>query len=117
MGGSLSSSVGLTDKKTNVWMTMHRRRVAPYMEIWNRLDATQRAHDIKYVVLTSMRRDHVASTSIRRHFGTKCPLGTLQQTRAKPKSIKSLLLLTRIMKESLSYNPISAVLIRTYDKP
>ena len=27
------------------------------------------------VVLTSMRRHHVASTSIRRHFGTKCPLG------------------------------------------
>ena len=29
------------------------------------------------VVLTSMRRDYVASTLIRRHFGTKCPLGTL----------------------------------------
>ena len=27
------------------------------------------------VVLTSMRRDYVASTLIRRHFGTKCPLG------------------------------------------
>ena len=27
------------------------------------------------VVLTSMRRDDVASTLIRRHFGTKCPLG------------------------------------------
>ena len=27
------------------------------------------------VVLTSMRRDHVASTLIQRHFGTKCPLG------------------------------------------
>ena len=27
------------------------------------------------VVLTSMRRDYVASTSIRRHFGTKCPTG------------------------------------------
>ena len=27
------------------------------------------------VVLTSMRRHHVASTSIRRYFGTKCPLG------------------------------------------
>ena len=26
------------------------------------------------VVLTSMRRHHVASTSIRRHFDTKCPL-------------------------------------------
>ena len=26
------------------------------------------------VVLTSMRRDYVASTSIRRHFGTKYPL-------------------------------------------
>ena len=25
---------------------------------------------------TSMRRHHVASTLIRRHFGTKCPLGT-----------------------------------------
>ena len=28
------------------------------------------------VVLTSMRRDYVASTLIRRHFGTKCPLGS-----------------------------------------
>ena len=27
------------------------------------------------VVLTSMRRDDVASTSIQRHFDTKCPLG------------------------------------------
>ena len=27
------------------------------------------------VELTSMRRDDVASTLIRRHFGTKCPLG------------------------------------------
>ena len=27
------------------------------------------------VVLTSMRRDYVASTLIRRHFDTKCPLG------------------------------------------
>ena len=26
---------------------------------------------------TSMRRHHVASTLIRRHFGTKCPLGTI----------------------------------------
>ena len=30
------------------------------------------------VVLTSMRRDHVASTLIQRHFGTKCPLGEVQ---------------------------------------
>ena len=29
------------------------------------------------VVLTSMRRDYVASTLIRRHFGTKCPLGSI----------------------------------------
>ena len=28
------------------------------------------------VVLTSMRRDYVASTLIRRHFDTKCPLGS-----------------------------------------
>ena len=27
------------------------------------------------VVLTSMRRDDVASTLIQRHIGTKCPLG------------------------------------------
>ena len=27
------------------------------------------------VVLTSMRRDYVAPTLIRHHFGTKCPLG------------------------------------------
>ena len=31
----------------------------------------------KDVVLTSMRRDDVASTLIRRHFGTKCPLGQI----------------------------------------
>ena len=38
----------------------------------------QRAHDVKNdVVLTSMRRDYVALTSIRRHFGAKCPLGLL----------------------------------------
>ena len=29
------------------------------------------------VVSTSMRRDHVASTLIRRHFNTKYPLGTV----------------------------------------
>ena len=29
------------------------------------------------VVSTSMRRNHVASTLIRRHFCTKCPLGQL----------------------------------------
>ena len=29
------------------------------------------------VVLTSMRRDHVASTSIRHHFGIICPLGDI----------------------------------------
>ena len=27
------------------------------------------------VILTSMRRDDVASTMIRRHYGTKCPIG------------------------------------------
>ena len=27
------------------------------------------------IVLTSMQRDDIASTSIRYHFGTKCPLG------------------------------------------
>ena len=32
------------------------------------------------VVSTSMRRDHVASTLIRRHFHTKCPLGRLCAT-------------------------------------
>ena len=30
------------------------------------------------VVLTSMRRDDVASTSILCHFGTKCPLGNFK---------------------------------------
>ena len=41
---------------------------------------TRRKND---VVLTSMRRDYVASTSIRRYFGTKCPLGFLfHQTNA-----------------------------------
>ena len=33
------------------------------------------------VVLTSMRRDDVASTLIRCHFGTKCPLGILSPMR------------------------------------
>ena len=33
----------------------------------------------KDVVLTSMRRDDVASTLIRRHFGTKCSLGPFNQ--------------------------------------
>ena len=31
------------------------------------------------VVLTSMRRDYVASTLIRRHFDTKCPLGVHEE--------------------------------------
>ena len=31
------------------------------------------------VVLTSMRRDYVASTLIRRHFRTKCPLGPFRE--------------------------------------
>ena len=35
---------------------------------------TQRTHDVNDVVLTSMRRNDVASTLIRPHFGTKCPL-------------------------------------------
>ena len=35
--------------------------------------SSQRAHDI---VLTSMRRNDVASTSKRYHFCTKCPLGS-----------------------------------------
>ena len=30
------------------------------------------------VVLTSMRRNHVASTLIRRHFHTKCPMGSFR---------------------------------------
>ena len=34
------------------------------------------------VVLTSMRRDDVASTSIRRHFGTKCLLGNFRTAEA-----------------------------------
>ena len=34
------------------------------------------------VVSTSMRRHHVASTLIRRHFGTKCPLGRGQTSGA-----------------------------------
>ena len=35
---------------------------------------TQHQND---VVLTSMRRDHVASTLIRRHFNVVCPLGSM----------------------------------------
>ena len=44
-----------------------------------RLISSRRTHDVKWrrihVVLTSMRRDDVASTSTQRHFGTICPLG------------------------------------------
>ena len=39
------------------------------------------------VVSTSMRRDHVASTLIRRHFHTKCPLGTFFES-GKDKATK-----------------------------
>ena len=35
------------------------------------------------VVSTSMRRDHVASTLIRRHFNTKCPLGIVPLSHKK----------------------------------
>ena len=42
------------------------------------------------VVLMSMRRDHVASTLIQRHFGTKCPLGLcFHLERSGPFSSKS----------------------------
>ena len=37
------------------------------------------------VVLTSMRRDYVQSTLIRRHFGTKCPLGNFYFVASKNK--------------------------------
>ena len=37
---------------------------------------SQRAHDVNDVVSTSMRRDDVASTLMRRHSGSKCPLGS-----------------------------------------
>ena len=43
-------------------------------------DPNQRAQDVKMVVLTSMRREDVASTSIRRHFGTISPLGAFVET-------------------------------------
>ena len=36
--------------------------------------SSQRAHGKNGVVLASIRRDDVASTSIRRYFGTICPL-------------------------------------------
>ena len=34
------------------------------------------------ILLTSMRRDDVISTLIRRHFGTKCPLGNFRTAEA-----------------------------------
>ena len=47
-----------------------------YMHLLHRSDpaGTQHQND---VVSTSMRRDHVASTLIRRHFNVVCPLGTI----------------------------------------
>ena len=47
---------------------LHRKGACP-VGIWCQND----------VVLTSMRRDDVASTSIQRHFDTKCPLGEVFQ--------------------------------------
>ena len=41
------------------------------------------------VVSTSMRRNHVASTLIRRHFRTKCPLGRSLKQPAHPHSLIS----------------------------
>ena len=40
---------------------------------------SQRARRKNDVVLTSMRRNYVASTFIRRHFGTLCPLGSFSR--------------------------------------
>ena len=39
-------------------------------------DYIQKTHYVNDVLLTSMRRDDVASMLILRHFGTKCPLGS-----------------------------------------
>ena len=58
------------------------------------------------VVLTSMRRDYVASTSIRRHFGTKCPL----EDKSFP-MVDGILLLTVLVfiPNSLSHGPKQAL--------
>ena len=40
-------------------------------------ETSQRVHSVNDDVLTLMRLDDVASTSIRCHFGTMCPLGSV----------------------------------------
>ena len=50
-----------------------QERTSPY-------EMPQRTRHKNDVVLTSVRRYYVASTSIRRHFGTECPLGVLIRT-------------------------------------
>ena len=71
-----------TRENTDVFITLddniygiHSKRVNilyVHAGLWNKPAGTQRQSD---VVSTSMRRDHVASTLIRRHFNVVCPLG------------------------------------------
>ena len=50
---------------------------------------TQQAHNVKNdVVSTSMRRDHVVSTLIRRHFDVVCLLGSIYIVKHKPLSLR-----------------------------
>ena len=44
-----------------------------------------------------MRRHHVASTLIRRHFGTKCPLGYVRADCAEPEQTASAQALTYLL--------------------
>ena len=62
MGGGVVGGGGKTLSHSQINTALHPA------DIWYEND----------VVLTSMRRDHVASTLIQRHFGTKCPLGSMQ---------------------------------------
>ena len=68
------------------------------------------------VVSTSMRRDHVASTLIRRHFNVVCPLGnTLRETFDHLQTIKNLcgILLRSIFKLLAASYEISADIVHS----
>ena len=66
------------------------------------------------VVLTLMRRDDVASTLIRRHFRTKCPLGTHIGSVVEMYSLTNIITmgtqLSDHMTSKLSQNDINATL-------
>ena len=71
------------------------------------------------VVLTSMRREDVASMSIRRHFGTICPLGTFNISNTdilknplKSKNIQKIYFEISVIWNKLRLRDIETVFIR-----